>query len=522
MNSRIDDLRIFLLITGLIFLISSIVSFLNKKITLAVILLFCFAVTIYLFAAMLDPFLNIWDERFHALVAKNLMNHPLKPTLYDNPVISMVYAPWDRYVIWLHKQPLFLWQISLSLKIFGVNEFAVRVPSVILSSLLVPIAYRSGKLLVNARTGYYTAFFFTTSYFLFELVSGYQGVDHNDVVFLFYVSASIWAWIEYIQSGKRRWLILIGLFSGFAILTKWLVGLLVYSGWGVYILSDKKIRREKKAYIHILVSLAITCLIAIPWQLWVLTQYPMEATRSFKYNSDHFFTVVEGHRGPWWYYITDMSYLYGYLSQVLIFAGVILLFLKIRMERNVKLAILCFTLIIYFFFSIAQTKITSFTFVISLPVFMGMACVVDVIAETILSLKIPRILTKICVFLLLILLFGYNIRFAEIMRNHLPNGTHDRYAGILMKNKKHFLKYKQIFPPKTVIFNVKGRSYLDCMFYTGFPTYNFIPSKEQYLELKNKGGYTIVLVNISKKDCPDYLRNDRSVITLTDCISSFD
>ena len=62
----------------------------------------------FLFSSLLDPFLNLWDERFHALVAKNLMNHPLMPTLYDDPVVSMAYDRWDRATIWLHKQPLFL------------------------------------------------------------------------------------------------------------------------------------------------------------------------------------------------------------------------------------------------------------------------------------------------------------------------------------------------------------------------------------------------------------------------------
>jgi len=71
------------------------------------------------------------------------------PTLYDDPVLAMDYNRWDRAVIWLHKQPFFLWQISLCYKIFGVSEFTTRLPSVILGSLLVPVSYRTGKLLLN-------------------------------------------------------------------------------------------------------------------------------------------------------------------------------------------------------------------------------------------------------------------------------------------------------------------------------------------------------------------------------------
>lgn len=34
-----------------------------------------------------DLYLHEWDERYHALVAKNLINHPLLPTLYDHPLL---------------------------------------------------------------------------------------------------------------------------------------------------------------------------------------------------------------------------------------------------------------------------------------------------------------------------------------------------------------------------------------------------------------------------------------------------
>ena len=522
LDISIADPRLFLLIAAISSLLGSIAFFIHKKINIAVFLLFIFAFSIFLFAALLDPFLNLWDERFHALVAKNLLNHPLKPTLYDNPVITMVYAPWDRYIIWLHKQPFFLWQIALSIKVFGVNEFAVRFPSVLLCSLLVPIFYRSGKILVNQETGYYTAFFVASSFFLIELISGHQGIDHNDAVFFFYVSTSIWAWIEFIDSGRKYWLLLIAISAGFAILTKWLVGLVVYAGWAIYIVTDKSKRSDRTAYIYLAVSLIITCLIVLPWQILIFSRYPAEARMAFHYNTDHFFKVIEGHEEPWWYYFANWMNMYGFLSVILIPAGWVLLFRKIRMGMNVKIAMVALPVIVYLFFSVARTKMASFPFVISLPVFMGMACVVDYITEKLLLLKLPSFLKRTFIILLLLLVLGFNIRFGEIIRDHSFQGTKDRYAQILGDNKKIFLRYKSLLPSTSVIFNLRGRTYLDCMFYSGFPAYNFLPSEEQYLELKNKGEYRIVVVNIARKDCPDYLKNDASVIVLNDAVLSFD
>ena len=37
-----------------------------------------------------------WDESFHALVAKNLLKHPLKPTLIDIPYLAYDFKSWGR------------------------------------------------------------------------------------------------------------------------------------------------------------------------------------------------------------------------------------------------------------------------------------------------------------------------------------------------------------------------------------------------------------------------------------------
>ena len=51
-----------------------------------------------------DRYLHNWDERYHALVAKNMIEHPLRPTLYENPVLPFDSKDWERNHIWLHKQ----------------------------------------------------------------------------------------------------------------------------------------------------------------------------------------------------------------------------------------------------------------------------------------------------------------------------------------------------------------------------------------------------------------------------------
>ncbi len=66
-----------------------------------------------------------WDERYHALVAKNLIEHPLLPALYENPILPYDYKQWAGNHIWVHKQPVTLWGMALSIKLFGTNVIAV-------------------------------------------------------------------------------------------------------------------------------------------------------------------------------------------------------------------------------------------------------------------------------------------------------------------------------------------------------------------------------------------------------------
>ena len=134
-----------------------------KKNKLSLLLLFLAAIGSYFFSAILDPFLNNWDEQFHALVAKNFISHPLTPTLFNNTLIPYDYTNWTGNHVWLHKQPLFLWQIALSLKLFGINEFAVRIPSVIMMSIIPLLIYRIGKISINDRVGFYGAILFCPS-----------------------------------------------------------------------------------------------------------------------------------------------------------------------------------------------------------------------------------------------------------------------------------------------------------------------------------------------------------------------
>jgi len=303
--------ELFPLSIGVLLLITSTLLFIKNKRVWCLFFLFIGSSSFGYFIAALDPFLILWDEQFHALVAKNLIENPFKPILYKTPVLPYDYKNWTENSVWLHKQPLFLWQMALSLKIFGINALAVRLPSVFLHGLLSLLTFRLGELIITKKTGFIAALLFSVAYFPLEMVAGRYSTDHNDVAFLFYVTLSLWAWVEYYRSKKPYWLIIIGLTSGMAILVKWLVGLLVFGAWGIQLLFteyDHSFLNKLKPF---LISLMVTILVFVPWQLYTYLSFPIESLYELKLNSDHFFTAIEKHSGSAWFHIVAVKDLYG-------------------------------------------------------------------------------------------------------------------------------------------------------------------------------------------------------------------
>src|SRR5215472_15799510 len=69
------------------------------------------------------------DEPRYAQVAREMLDHhhSITPTLGGHP--------------WLEKPPLYYWQAMLAYSIFGVSDFAARIPSAMDATLLVVAVY---------------------------------------------------------------------------------------------------------------------------------------------------------------------------------------------------------------------------------------------------------------------------------------------------------------------------------------------------------------------------------------------
>jgi len=436
-----------------------------------------------------DQFLHNWDERYHALVSKNLIEHPLKPTLYENPVLPYSKSNWTQNHVWLHKQPLPLWSMAFSMKIFGTNEFALRLPSMLLSIIGIILVARIGSDLFNEKAGLIAAYLFAINGLILDLGSGRWSTDHYDFQFMFYILLAIYFAMKFRRKGSLIISILIGACMGLALLTKWLPALIILPVWFIINYNTIKIR---PLIFHGLLIFTTAFVIFLPWQFYSFWKFPHEAFAEFDYNLKHANTAVEGRTGGAFYHLTLMRIHYGELIYLVI---ILALSVLLRKKERALLAMFVWVFITYVFFSAVATKMSAYT-VISAP---AMFLLIGIVSANILENQWKWAQNKWLKMLMLLCFIGLPIRFSvERIAPFSPKYNSPEWA-IQLKNLENE------FDNNTILFNVKRN--IEGMFFTDYTMYQRIPTENEVRFLRDHG-YRVI-VNLSEFEFPELLYFER-------------
>ncbi|HBH27220.1 MAG: glycosyltransferase family 39 protein [Desulfofustis sp. PB-SRB1] len=322
----------------------------------AILLMIAGAVGLYGYV-IADFFLHYWDERYHALVAKNLLKHPFIPTLYDNPVLPYDFREWSANHIWVHKQPLPLWGMAAGMWVFGIHEIALRIPSVILVSISISLVFAIGSYLFNRRIGYFSAFLFSINGLVISLMSGRRTTDHVDIFFMFFVLLAIFLSVQYCRKQNRYFAPLIGVSIGLAILSKWLPALIVLPIWLLLVLDTSHCNR-KEAAVDLCIIVATLSVVFLPWQFYIFETFPKEAGWESKYNFRHLTEVIEGHSGSVFFYLNRIRINYGELIYLPL--GWFFYRTYRQMSNKKRLAVLVWFMVPFAFFSAVTTKMQGY------------------------------------------------------------------------------------------------------------------------------------------------------------------
>lgn len=433
----------------------------------------------------LDPFLHKWDERYHAVVAKNMIADPFKPMLYARPALPSNYQHWAGSSIWLHKQPVPLWAMALSMKFLGVSEFSLRLPSILLSTLAIFFTFLIGKYLFDKKTGVIASFFHSVNGLVIELTAGRNATDHIDIFFLFFVELAILFIVLNYKNKHSRYIYLAGIALGMAILSKWLPALIVVPVFVV--LRGVRIT-------EVFALIAIAAIIALPWQIYAATHFPKEYWWENHFNMLHITTALEGHGYAWWYHL-DRARIIWHEFIYLIFGWFLWRANQLQWPAN-KLALLVWIVVPYVFFSAIHTKMQGYLLFVSPAIFITIALfVLMLIEKTRLNLNIyTKLFLQILIFVVFALALRYGLERAK------PFQTQQEQLAVKKAIKN------QHFDKNAVIFNAPYA--IEIMFYSDGTAYEKIPDEQEISALLERG-YELFIRNSA--NLPPYIIHNKNI-----------
>lgn len=325
-----------------------------------------------------------WDEINFAECAREMI------VSHDYLNVQINFRPfWE-------KPPLFIWMQVLSMKAFGINEFAARFPNALAGIVSLLFIFNIGKKLYDSRFGMWWVVVYAGSilpHFYFR--SGIIDPWFNLLIFI-----AIWFFIRLhyageVISAKRRILYaaLWGGFTGLAILTKGptallIIGLVV----GIAYLPDLfRLLKIKSRFLisptvfklragDIFVFLLFTILIGGSWFLIQALSGNADMVWKFILYQVRLFTIPDaGHGGHWSYHF------------IVLFVGVFpaSLFALMRFnrpagqqaaQRQFHGLMLILFWVVLILFSIVKTKIVHYSSLCYFPLtFMGALAIRDLL-----------------------------------------------------------------------------------------------------------------------------------------------
>lgn len=343
-----------------------------RTLRVAVVVVCCAAGLLRL-SCSLDPCLHPWDERYHAVVAKNCATDPLEPKLYSDPDLPHSDFNWTQTGIWLHKPPLATWLIAGSLRLFGNETWAVRLPSTLFGCLAAFLCFQLGRLIVSPRAGLVTSFLWAINGHLIELASGRTATDHVDALLVVLVLAGAVCAVMMARTGSLGWALGCGSIAGLAFLTKAWPSLIIVLVAAVLLFSVSRAGVPKKFGL-LLCATVMLAVVAAPWQILVHTRFDDLISIESRAQWAHFTQDVEDHGRPWYYYLTQFPMIHGEAAPLALIVAAFLI-RRHRMEFGPML--LVWVAVPFLLFSWASSKMPAYTAIAAPAIFLLIAMVVD-------------------------------------------------------------------------------------------------------------------------------------------------
>lgn len=308
-----------------------------------------------------------WDEINFAEAAREMISSG------NYQLVQIDFQPfWE-------KPPLFIWLQVLSMKLFGINEWAARLPNALAGIVTLNLLYAIGARRTSSFGGLFWVLLYAgslTPHFYFK--SGIM-----DPVFNLFMFLAIYQLYQSTRSAEqvanhRLNFLLAGIFTGLAVLTKGPVALLLVGLTALVFYLRRGFRYFPSASEMLIAILAFVSVASV----WFLPEWLRHGNwfmeKFIHYQLDLFKGNMEAHEQPFWYH--PLVLLLGCFPAA-IFA---LPSFRIDKDRNSEINLFHEWMLILFWvvllvFSITKTKIVHYSSMCWFPLsFMAMLTLWDI------------------------------------------------------------------------------------------------------------------------------------------------
>jgi 4-amino-4-deoxy-L-arabinose transferase-like glycosyltransferase len=199
-------------------------------------------------------------------------------------------------VAYLEKAPLNYWMIAVSYRIFGVHDWAARVPLALAVVLLCWLTYRFGRWAFDETAGLYAGIALGTSVGLFL----FTRIVIPDAVLTLAITGAIWAWLRLLEPEAEttlRWSFMLGGCLGVGLLLKGLIAAVfpVMAALTYMALTRSLFSWTAWRRLHLGIVIAVAFVIAVPW-------YALATLRNPPYFAFSLHSGPGEYRGFFWFY----------------------------------------------------------------------------------------------------------------------------------------------------------------------------------------------------------------------------
>lgn len=178
-------------------------------------------------------------------------------------------------VAYLEKAPLVYWMMAASYKVFGVHDWAARLPLALAVVLLCFFTYRFGRWAFGEQEGMFAGIVLATSVGLFL----FTRILIPDAMLTLTITGAIWAWLRLLEPDEEhphRWAVVMGACFGVGLLLKGLIAVVfpVLAGLVFMAVTRQLFSRAAWKKLDLWLVVAIALLIAAPWHMLAAVRNP--------------------------------------------------------------------------------------------------------------------------------------------------------------------------------------------------------------------------------------------------------